>query len=408
VCEAGDLRFTCYAILMNIPRLGFALVTLVAVASLVACRGDGARPAPATPTAENTSTPTTVPDEEGELTESDFADVIVYTQMTDTGPEIHAVYVSPDNPDIWAITQTPGAAVLPRWSPDLSQIVYLYYEPDARDVDFWIVDVATDGQARPLTDGGVPGVETFTWSPDSRMLAYDAPESDGAERDIYLLDTTTGAMRNLTSDSPAWDSHPAWSPDGRLLAFESDREVDGEPALHNIWVMAVDGSETINLTHSAWEDVLPAWSPDGNEIAFYRWSLVDPEGGPAGVWAVKADGSGTRLVTELPGLVAAGYDSLVWSPDGQSIAFQYGPRDDADVYVVGAEGGDADRIGEPLGHDYAVSWSPESQFLLFCHTLQQDLILYLASPDGRVSEPLLGVGGNCFGEWAPVGPQAGN
>ena len=390
---------------MNARRVCQTIALALAVVSSVGCRSDGPEPAQITPALEPVSTPTGVPDQDWQLVESDFADVIVYTQMTDTGLEIHAVYVSAENPDVWPITQTQGAAVLPRWSPDLAYIAYLYYEPDAEDGAFWVVDIAEGGRARPVTEGGRPGVETYAWSPDSRQIVYDAPQADGAERDIYVLDTTTGGIKNLTADASVQDSHPAWSPDGKVLAFVSDRDVDGAPALYNIWTMAADGSKIANLTDSIWEDVLPAWSPDGSEIAFYRWSLTDPEdGGPAGVWAVRADGSGARLVTELPGLVAAGYDPPSWSPDGQFLAFQYGPPDDADIYVVGIESGKADRVGQPLGQDFALSWSPDSQFLVFCHALEQDLMLYVASPDGRVSESLLGVGGNCYGEWAPVGP----
>ena len=395
------------------PIYWIAVPSVIAVV-LSGCRGGTASPSqmtpapPVSPTAPVVPTNSPVDSTDSGSETSVFADVIAYTQITDTGPEIHAAYVSPDNPDIWGITETPGAAVLPRWSPSLEYIAYLYYEPEAPDVDFWLVDIAQDGTTRPITHGGVKGVEDFSWSPDSQYLAYHAPQPDGDEPDIYRLDVGSGEIVNLTPDSPAWDSDPAWSPDGTSLAFVSDRAVEGGPALHNIWVMAPDGTDFRSLTTSEWEDVLPSWSPDGTEIAFYRWSLGDrEEGGPAGLWAVRADGSGERLVTELSGLVAAGYDPPSWSPDGRFLAFQYGPPDDADVIVVAAEGGDAVRVGEALGHDFALSWSPDSLFVLFCHTLQQDRMLYLAARDGSVADPLLRVGGNCYGEWAPVGPSPG-
>jgi TolB protein len=386
---------------MRVSRLPLVPLLLLLLVALAACDG-GVGP---TEAPEPTLDPTEVPTEVPAVDPSDFVNVIAYTQMTDSGPEIHAVYLSPDNPEVWSITDTPGAAVLPRWSPNLAYLGFLYYEPDAEDVDFWVADIAADGVTRPVTTGGVAGVEAYTWSPDSRHVAYDAPQPDGSERDVFVLDMASGERTNLTDGSESWDSDPSWSPDGQRLAFSSDRDIDGEPALNNIWTMANDGSGLVNLTQSVWEDLSPSWSPDGDVIAFYRWSLAEPEeGGPAGLWIVSAEGGEERLVAELPGLAGPGYDPPAWSPDGELIAFQYGPQEDADVYVVPVAGGEPKRIGEPLGHDFAISWSPDSSFVLFCHTLQQDLMLYMAAPDGRLVESLLGVGGNCYGEWAPTGP----
>ncbi len=340
-----------------------------------------------------------------QLQATDFTNVIAYTQMTDTGPEIHGVLLSPDNPAVWGLTETAGAAFLPRWSPNLEYIAYLYYEPQAEAVDFWIVDILADGASRPITSGGVKGVEDFRWSPDGQFLVFHAPQPDGSEQDVYRIDIGSGEIVNLTPESPSWDSDPVWSPDGTAIAFVSDRSTGDGPTLDNIWLMTPDGGNARSLTNSPWEDVLPAWSPDGSQIAFYRWSFANPEeGGPGGLWVANVDGSGERLLQELPGLIAAGLDTPAWSPDGRLIAYQFGPPDDGDIHAVPADGGKSVRIGQPMGHDFAVSWSPDSQLILFCHALPEDLVLYLATPDGATSGSLLGVGGNCYGQWAPAAP----
>jgi Tol biopolymer transport system component len=50
----------------------------------------------------------------------------------------------------------------------------------------------------------------------------------------------------------------------------------------------------------------------------------------------------------------------------------------------------------------AVSWSPDSQSLIFTNSTEDDLRLYLAAPDGTHTRPLLDFSGNGLGEWAPA------
>jgi Tol biopolymer transport system component len=282
-------------------------------------------------------------------------------------------------------------------------IAYLYQDPAAEQFDLWLIDNAGGAQSRPLTTGGIEGLDDFDWSADSRSLVFHAIDREGGDRDIYRLDVESGEIVNLTADYPFWDSDPAWSPDGEWIAFVSDR-ADGGKETDHIWLMAPDGSGLQKLTGTEWEDVSPAWSPDSAEIAFYRWGFIPAdEGRPPGLWVTRADGSGARLVVEL-NVLAAGLDAPAWSPDGKWIAYQSGPPREADLYVITAEGGDPVNVSDLPGHEYGVSWSPDSSSLLFTNETDGDVRLYVAAPDGTDTRPLLEEGGNGFGEWAPAFP----
>jgi Tol biopolymer transport system component len=65
------------------------------------------------------------------------------------------------------------------------------------------------------------------------------------------------------------------------IAFNSDR--DGN---YEIYVMNADGSDQINLSENAADDICPAWSPDGKRVAF----STDRDGNYE-IYVMNADGS---------------------------------------------------------------------------------------------------------------------
>jgi TolB protein len=327
---------------------------------------------------------------------------IAYTQYTETGDEIFLLDLASEPPASSQQTETAGSAFAPRWSPDRQSVAYFSRDAETRRVDLWIVENVEGAPARALTEGGLRQMGEVSWSADSRYLVFHAVLPDGIDQDIVRLDIETGEYINLTADSPAWDRDSRWSPDGAWIAFVSDRVAGTGKGQESIWRMAPDGSGLTQVTGSDWEDARPAWSPDGGEIAFYRWSFLEPvEGGPAGLWVARADGSGERLVIELD-VLPTGFEAPAWSPDGRRIAYQAGPSNNADLYVVPAVGGVPVNVSTLPGHDYAASWSPDSRFVLFTNSAEGEVRLFVTDVEGDGLWTLLETPGNRLGIWAPV------
>ena len=75
----------------------------------------------------------------------------------------------------------------------------------------------------------------------------------------------------------------------------------------------------------------PAWSPDGKWLAFSM---------RGDIWKVPAEGGEAVALTKGP----AYHYEPAWSPDGSRIALTMDVDGNLDIGVVGANGGDVERL----------------------------------------------------------------
>jgi len=100
--------------------------------------------------------------------------------------------------------------------------------------------------------------------------------------------------------------------EGNIIAFVSKRDgIKGS----EIYLMNENGTGQINITNSDSNDVHLVWSPDGNKIAFVSYRERIPD-----IYIMDSDGSNqSKLVS------TDDYDYLQrWSPDGTKIVFSPG------------------------------------------------------------------------------------
>jgi Tol biopolymer transport system component len=116
----------------------------------------------------------------------------------------------------------------------------------------------------------------FVWigdpqvAPDGSRVAFVKvtvnDRKDGYNTAIWSVSPATGEIRQLTNGPR--DSSPRWSPDGKYLLFVRVPEKEGRPDQPQLFLLAMAGGDSFQLTNLTRGVSQPQWSPDGKIIAF--------------------------------------------------------------------------------------------------------------------------------------------
>jgi Tol biopolymer transport system component len=216
--------------------------------------------------------------------------------------------------DTVPLTDAAESVLWAAWSPDGARIAYILEGPGPR---YAVVVSEADG-SRPVTiveedaTGAVgPDLIDVSWSPDGSRIAYSGRTvEDGVARRTIIIVNADGSGAPMVLDG-LWTS-VSWSPDGGRLVVEGFPH-EGHEGQFDLYAIAPDGSDPVQLTDDERGEHEPSWSPDGSRIVFAAGeSYVSQD-----VYVMNADGSDVRRLTDREGL-----DFVpVWSPDGRWIAF---------------------------------------------------------------------------------------
>lgn len=143
-------------------------------------------------------------------------------------PDLELFVVNPDGTGLTQITDSRGALLMPRWSPDGDTVAFIWTE-DGTDSQVWLADHdGTDLSMLRDTEGLSFGL---SWSPDGEQLTY---VDNGS---IHVLEIASGSDRVLVEGS--W---PAWSiVDGVLVVVYTAGEFVGEGSRTELRVIDPDG-----------------------------------------------------------------------------------------------------------------------------------------------------------------------
>jgi TolB protein len=243
----------------------------------------------------------------------------------------------------------------PAWTPDSRSLLLVSTRDGGRNI--YQLRLDRDGRPRGAMERLTTGlaVGTISLSADGRQLAYSVFQNLSNIWAVRIPTTGTISVRSAEQITQG-NQHIeglAVSHDGRSIAFDSDRGGNSD-----IYKMALNGGEPVQLTTDPHDDFYPAWSADDQWIAFHSW-----RNGSRDVFVVRAEGGKVERVAGDTAQEA--YPD--WSPDGMRLAYHSNRTGRPQIYVTerNARGEWAPARQVTWQGGTQPKWSPDGHTLLY-------------------------------------------
>ena len=191
------------------------------------------------------------------------------------------------------LTDPPIKVLMPRWSPDGTQI--LFWEFSVGHSEVYVV-AAGGGSPQRLFPEGQETLGDPNWSADGRNVVSSTAGPFNRKGNLRILDLATHQTAIVAGSDGIYS--PRWSPDGRHIA-----------------AMPVDanGLKIFDLKSQQWSDLVPqdtlgtlafpSWSTDSQSIYF----ICIPANGDKGVFRIRVGGGAPERVASLKSIDLGGW-----------------------------------------------------------------------------------------------------
>ena len=270
------------------------------------------------------------------------------------------------------------------WKNRTPEVLFRSRRISFNDFNGQLYSVGTDGdlpRQLPVPRGGF-----MSFSPDDTKMAYNRVFREfrtwkdyrgGMADDIWIYDLKTGGLENITNN-PAQDIIPMWGPNNRIY-FLSDRPADGAKRL-NLYSYDLATKATAQHTHFTDFDIkFP--SMGGGMIVFeeagYIWSF-DLKTGASKRVPIRVSDDFVTSRNELIN-VAKYVEDLSPSPDGKRAVVNAR----GETFTVPAKDGPTRALSAKDGvHERDAAWSPDGKSIAYISDETGENEIYVRAQDG--------------------------
>jgi TolB protein len=265
------------------------------------------------------------------------------------------------------------------FSPDGTQIIF-DSDREKEHSDVFIMNA--DGSSAPVNlinwENSAQYVLPGCWSPDGAKIVFTSDRN--GKGDLYVMSAESFRPKLVLSDATKDLRFPSYSPNGLLVAYQAASENKG--AELRIWNSKTQVDSLVVATASA--GFAPVWSPGGESIAFQ-----DTIEGQTDICLINPDGSGLKNLTQNP----ARDGSPAWSPSGKQIAFvsnRDGDYGRLQIYVMNADGSNQHCVYYTKAMSADPCWSPDGKCIVFANDREGDRLgnfeIFSIQPDTSAPE----------------------
>jgi TolB protein len=270
-----------------------------------------------------------------------------------------------------------------------SRILFVRHNADGVK-ELMVVD--SDGAGAERVTSSREGLMSPSWSPDGQKVVYSQARTDGS---WYVHERSLASGQStVISGRPGLNMTPTYSPDGKriAMALENGRAVD-------LYDYDVEKRCCVRqLRAGPGTDISPSYSPDGRKIAFMSDRLGQPH-----IYVMPADGGEAQLISPYAYGEPGYYTSPAWAPEGSLIAFHGRSRGQFQLMVA-----DAAKPGTPVqqitqeGVSEDPSWAPDGRHLVFSGVRGGAMGIYVVDIATGRTRPLVVGGRMRLPDWSPT------